>query len=168
MNEKKLFLIFLIGTLLLLGGSVVYLSGFSSGKSVISVSQNVKAEVMENSFDWGEIAYSGPKATKTFKIKNSGTETLKLTNVKTSCTCTTAQVVIEGKESPLFSMHATSSWLGDVAPGKEAELKVIFDQQFHGPSGVGLVERIISVETNDANNKLLEFNLKGNVVKSGA
>lgn len=163
MNEKKLFITFALITLFILSGSVVLLS--STSKSSISKTQNAKAEVLETSFAWGEIAYEGPKATKTFKIKNSGAETLKLSNVKTSCTCTSAQIVIDNQKSPLFSMHGTSNWIGEVPVGKEAELMVIFDQQFHGPSGVGPIERIISVETNDAQNSKLEFNLKGNVVK---
>ncbi|MBI2022070.1 DUF1573 domain-containing protein [Candidatus Daviesbacteria bacterium] len=141
-------------------------SSSSSPSKNIAKTQNAKAEASETSFDWGQIDYNGPKATKTFKIKNVGTDTLKLNNIKTSCTCTSAQVIINQKGSPFFSMHSNSSWIGEVQPGKEAELAIRFDQSFHGPSGVGPIERIISVETNDANNPKLEFILKGYVVKS--
>jgi len=79
--------------------------------------------------------------------------------------CTTAQVIIDGKSSPLFKMHQKSAWTGEVQPGKEAELKVIFDPAFHGPSGVGAMTRQIEVATNDKNNPKLEFMLKGVVVK---
>ena len=90
---------------------------------------------------------------------------MKLTGIKTSCTCTKAQVEIEGKTSPYFSMHATAGWVGEVAPGKEARLLVIFDPAFHGPTGVGSVERLISIQTNDSQNPNLEFSLKGVVIK---
>lgn len=163
MNEKKLFIALTIATLLILGGSVLVLS--SSGSNTITVTQNAKAEVNEKQFEWGSIDYNGPKANKIFTIKNNGTEPLKLTKVKTSCTCTTAQIIIDGKKSPLFSMHPGSSWVGEVASGEEAQLEVVFDQTFHGPSGLGPIERYITVETNDVTNPKLEFSLKGNVVK---
>jgi len=164
MNEKKLFIALIIGTILLLGGSVAVLS--SSGTSAITVTQNAKVEIQEKTFDWGQIEYNGPKASKTFVINNSGSETLKLFNIKTSCTCTSAQLITVDKKSPLFAMHGGSSWVGEVAPGKEAKLEIVFDQTFHGPSGVGPIQRFITVETNAADNPKLEFNLKGNVVKN--
>lgn len=169
MNDKKVMVGFIAVTILLLGGSAVLISG-SPVPKLIQISQTTKAEISETSFDWGTIEYNGPKATKTFKIKNSGSDILQLTKVKTSCTCTTAQVIInpsdpKAKRSPIFKMHATSDWLGEVPVGQEADLVVIFDQSFHGPSGVGLVERLISVETNDASRPKVEFILKGNVVK---
>lgn len=164
MNDKKVIVFLIVFVVLLLGGSVVILNSSSQPKK-IEYSQAAKAEALETTFDWGEINYNSPKATKTFKIKNSGSTPLQLNNVKTSCTCTTAQIVINGSESPLFSMHGSSNWLGEVQPGKEAELVVVFDQAFHGPSGVGAIERFITLETNDLSNKKLEFKLKGNVVK---
>lgn len=165
MNNKKVLIGFILVTVLVLFGGVFILSKTTTGGQINGVSANAKLTADEKTFDWGEIAYSGPDATKTFTIKNTGTEILKLTNIKTSCACTKAQVVIEGRSSPYFSMHTTSSWIGEIPPGKEASLTVIFDPDFHGPSGVGAVERIISMETNDASNQKVEFFLKGVVVK---
>lgn len=162
--SKKVLIIFSALTLLLLGGGIYVLSATSSSPK-ITVSQNAKVTVAEKNFDWGNIPYSGGNATKTFTIKNTGTETLQLNEVKTSCTCTKAQVSIGGKTSPYFSMHSTSGWVGEVPAGKEAQLTVIFDPAFHGPSGVGPIERLVSVETNDPANPKIEFSLKGVVVK---
>lgn len=164
MNDKKMIIGFVILTLLILGGGIFVLSSTSVSPK-ITASQNAKAQVDQKNFDWGNIPYSGGNATKTFAIKNVGSDILKLTGIKTSCTCTKAQVIIDGKTSPYFSMHATSGWVGEVAPGKEAQLTVIFDPAFHGPTGVGPMERLISVETNDSSNPNLEFSLKGVVVK---
>lgn len=92
----------------------------------VTASQNAKAESSETKFDWGQIDYGGPKATKTLKIKNVGIESLRLTKVKTSCTCTTAQLIIDAKKSPLFSMHGGSNllpaYLGNVFKEKERVL----------------------------------------------
>lgn len=163
-NDKKIIIGFIALTLLILGGGVYILSATSTSVKTTS-SQNAKVEVDQKTFDWGNIPYSGGNATKTFTIKNTGTDTLKLTSIKTSCDCTKAQIAIDGKTSPYFSMHSTSSWVGEVASGKEAQLTVIFDPAFHGPTGVGPVERLISLETNDIQNPKIEFSLKGVVVK---
>lgn len=165
MNDKKVLIGFILVTILMLAGGVFMLSNISSTGQINGVSTNAIFSANEKNFDWGQIAYSGPDATKTFTIKNSGTEILKLTNIKTSCACTKAQLIIDGKSSPYFSMHTTSSWIGEISPDKQASLTVIFDPDFHGPPGVGAVERIISMETNDASNQKVEFFLKGVVVK---
>lgn len=164
MNNKKIIIGFIVLTLLILGGGIYVLSA-TSAPVKINNSQNARVLVDQKTFDWGNIPYSGGNATKAFSIKNTGTDTLQLTGVKTSCTCTKAQISIDGKTSPYFSMHASSSWVGEVAPGKEAQLTVIFDPAFHGPTGVGPMERLISLQTNDSQNPTLEFSLKGVVVK---
>lgn len=164
MNDKKIIIGFIMFTLLILGGGVYVLSNTITSTQV-SPSQNAKVEVDQKTFDWGNIPYSGGDVTKTFTIKNTGSDALKLTGVKTSCTCTKAQIIIDGSTSPYFSMHSTSSWVGEVAPGKQAELTVIFDPAFHGPQGVGPVERLVSMQTNDPQNPNLEFSLKGVVIK---
>lgn len=164
MNDKKIVIGFVVLTLLILVGGVYILSVTSANPAQVNLNQNVKVEVDQKNFDWGKINY-GTDAAKTFTIKNAGTDVLKLTNIKTSCACTFAQVAIDGKVSPKFGMHTTSSWAGELPPSKEAILTVVFDSDFHGPSGVGPVERLISVETNDATNPKLEFSLKGVVVK---
>ena len=165
MNNKKIVIIFITITILILGGGIFLLSSTTSAPAKVTTSQNAKAEVSQKIFDWGNIPYSGGNATKTFTIKNAGSDVLKLNGIKTSCTCTKAQVTINGKTSPYFSMHSSSAWVGEVAPGKEAQLTVIFDPTFHGPTGVGPVERLISLETNDLQNPKIEFSLKGVVVK---
>lgn len=164
MSTTKIIIILISLSLFFLVGGVVVLSKTSPFGN-ISQSPNTKVQVSENEADWGNINFNGPKATKTFKIKNIGFEPLKLANVKTSCTCTSAQIIIDSKKSPLFSMHSSSSWVGEVAAGKEADLVVVFDQAFHGPSGVGPIERLISLETNDASNPKIEFKLRGYVIK---
>lgn len=165
MNDKKIIIGFILVTLLILGGGIYILSRTATAPQKITTSQNAKVSVDQKTHDWGNIPYSGGNVSKTFTIKNTGTDVLKLSNIKTSCACTYAQLIIDGKTSPKFGMHTTSSWVGEVAPSKEANLTVVFDPAFHGPTGVGPMERLISVQTNDINNPNLEFSLKGVVVK---
>lgn len=164
MNLKLVFWL-VLSLIALVAGAVWFATALTGKPTVLESSSNVKAVVPEFSFDWGTIPYAGGNAVKTFIIKNEGTETLKLLNIKTSCTCTKAQITTEQGQSPYFSMHSTSSWSGEVLPGKEAQLTVIFDPAFHGPGGTGPITRLVSVETNDKIKSKLEFSLKGVVVK---
>ena len=63
-------------------------------------------------------------------------------------------------------MHEKTPDVFEVKPGKTAELIVEFDPLFHGPSGIGPINRTITMDTNDANNSTLSFNLTANVVKN--
>src|SRR3989338_9059763 len=164
MNFKLVFWL-VLSLITLVAGAVWFATVLTGKPTVLEPSSNVKVVVPESSFDWGTIPYAGGNAVKTFVIKNEGTEVLKLLNIKTSCTCTKAQITTEQGQSPYFSMHPTSSWSGEVSPGKEAQLTVIYDPTFHGPTGIGPITRLISVETNDKIKPKLEFSLKGVVVK---
>lgn len=165
MTEKKLLiLVILISLVLLIGG--VFVVGKTSSSPKVELSQQAKAYTIEpTSFDWGNIPFNGPKATKTFTIKNTGKDDLRLFNVKTSCHCTKAYVSINGSESPSFGMSGISSWVGVVPPGKDAKLVVIFDQTYHGPQGVGPISRFVSVETNDSGTQKITYTLTGTVIK---
>ncbi|MBI2443567.1 MAG: DUF1573 domain-containing protein [Candidatus Levybacteria bacterium] len=166
MNDKKLLAIIIVVTLIILAGGVMVLGSNSSSSPQVRASKDAKAYTLEpTSFDWGNIQYAAEKATKTFTIKNTGKDTLKLFNIKTSCHCTIAKVTVDGKTSPDFGMSGISSWIGEVSPGKEAKLTVIFDQAFHGPQGVGPVTRFVSVETSDKDNGKITYTLTGTVVR---
>jgi archaellum component FlaG (FlaF/FlaG flagellin family) len=168
MNDKKFLILIAAVTLVILFAGIMLVSSSSSTTSTpqVSASQNAKADTQEpTSFDFGNIPYSGPKATKVFTVKNTGSDILKFFNVKTSCHCTKANVTIEGKVSPDFGMSGISNWVGEVPAGKEAKVTAIFDQSFHGPQGVGPVTRFVSVETNDKGTPKITFTLTGTVVK---
>lgn len=164
--EKKIIIIGIIVTVLILVVSIVWMSSTNVDAPQISASQNAKAyTVSATSADWGQIPMYKGDVTKVFVIKNAGTDTLKLFNIKTSCHCTKAFITINGTDSPRFGMDGISSWVGEVAPGKEAKLSVDFDPAYHGPTGTGPITRFISVETNDKANSKLTFTVTGNVYK---
>lgn len=165
MGDKKIIIGVVFVTILILVGGVFLLSGGSSTSTTIAVSQNTKAEIDSKTFDWGNIPLKGGNVSKTFTIRNTGTDILKLTNIKTSCHCTKAQVKIDDTTSPSFGMNSVSSWIGEVPPGQEAQLEVVFDPAYHGPQGAGPINRLVSVETNDPSNSRIEFSLIGTVIK---
>lgn len=168
MFNNKFTTLLIIITLVLFGGGVVFLSKTGSSEadnSQTATDANTKAVVEETSYDWGEIGINDGNVEKVFNIKNEGTGTLKLFNVVTSCMCTTAQLSLGDTKSPLFGMHTKSKYVLEVPSGQTAQLKVIFDPAFHGPSGIGPITRQIEVETNDPSTPQLSFMLTAVVRK---
>lgn len=165
MSDKKIIVGIVLVTVLLLVGGVILLSVSGSTSASITSSRNAKVLTDQRNFEWGQINMKGGNVSKIFAIKNTGTDTLKLTNIKTSCHCTKAQVRVGSNSSPFFGMNSVSSWIGEVPPGQDAQLEVIFDPAYHGPQGVGPINRLVSVETNDASNSRIEFSLTGKVYK---
>lgn len=165
MNEKKVIISIVLFAIVILVGGVLLLSGGGPTSATITASQNAKATADQRNFDWGKINMKGGNVSKIFTIKNTGTDTLKLTNIKTSCHCTKAQVKIGNTSSPYFGMNSVSPWIGEVLPGQEAELEVTFDPAYHGPQGVGPINRLVALETSDKSNSRIEFALTGTVYK---
>lgn len=171
MNDKKFIIIISLLTLTILFGGIALVSKSTSISSApisskISLSEKARAETQDpTSFDFGTIPMKGGYAVKAFAIKNTGTETLKFYNIKTSCHCTKAKMTIDGKDSPAFGMSDMSDWVGELDPGKVGKLTAIFDPAFHGPQGVGPINRFVSVETNDKGTPKITFTITGTVVK---
>lgn len=161
----KLIVGFAILLIVLMGGGVMFTSKVGNAAKI---SKNPQSQVFTDhlNYNWNTIAYNGGLAKHEFVIKNTGEADLNLANLKTSCTCTQAYLIIGSKISPRFNMHSKSNWTGTVRPGDTAKLEVEFDPTFHGPTGVGPIQRIVSVETSDPKLPYLEFKLDGVVIKS--
>jgi hypothetical protein len=159
---------FLIGivvvTLLILGGAV-YFGSKMGATTQISADSQVSMVVAENRHDWGTIDINSGIVSKSFPIENKGSAPLKLSDVKTSCMCTTAQLKTAGQTSKKFGMHEKNSSVFEVKPGETVELLVEYDPAFHGPSGTGPISRTITMNSNDESNPTLSFQLAANVVK---
>lgn len=95
-------------------------------------------EFMEESHNFGEVA-EGDKVEHVFKFKNTGSNPLRVNNVKPSCGCTT----------PDWSKD-------DIAPGAEGFVKVEFDSK--GKRGVQKKSVTVTFENTDPKNKILNFN----------
>lgn len=164
MKDNKFIIGVIVFSVIAIAGGAYVSKNMGKG-SEVTVSEGARASVTERSFAWGNIGINDGNVEKTFEIKNEGTGPLVLSNVTTSCMCTTAQLSLGDKISPVFGMHSKSSYSLEVPPGESANLKVIFDPAFHGPSGIGPIDREILVSTNDPSNKELSFKLTALVTK---
>ncbi|OGY18043.1 MAG: hypothetical protein A2784_05015 [Candidatus Chisholmbacteria bacterium RIFCSPHIGHO2_01_FULL_48_12] len=132
--------------------------------SSASLAGGGKLQLVEKTHDWGDIPINGGKVEKVFEVVNDSETALELANFATSCMCTTVVVKTKEGESPAFGMHEQSAWKGRVEPGETAAVKVVFDPAYHGPSGKGVMTRVVSFETSDPDNKKVELWLKGKVI----
>ena len=100
----------------------------------------VTAEVLE--YDFGEVI-QGDKVNYTFRFRNTGDELLMIGSVHSSCGCTAA--LLSSKQ---------------IAPGDVGEIKTTFDSD----NFRNKIHKTITLETNDPDNAVVKFQLKG-VVK---
>lgn len=89
--------------------------------------------------DFGLVAQYGGKVETKFIITNTGSETLEIGELTTSCSCTKALI-------------SSSS----ILPNDKAELTVVFDPDFH-KEPTDVFKRTVFIPTNDANNPEAEI-----------
>ena len=98
-------------------------------------------KIEEPDFDFGSI-YRGEKAEHTFIVRNDGTDTLRIQNVRSSCGCTV----------PTLAKR-------NLAPGESTQLTAIFD------SGrfIGSVTKQIYVYSNDMETPIINLSIHTDV-----
>lgn len=100
-----------------------------------------KLEVVEKVHDFGVVT-EGDRLTHVFSVKNTGTGTLIIDRVTTSCGCTAA--VLKKKEIP---------------PGSQGEIEVTFDTTRRG----GDNRKTITIQSNDPANPRSELEVRAKV-----
>lgn len=143
---------------------VIYLGSKVSGIDAITLDERVELVTDSTRYDWGTADINGGMLTNTFTINNQGDNILKLYDIRTSCACTTAQLITDTRTSRKFGMHETGISVFEVNPGEQVQVLVEFDPLFHGPSGVGPVTRLVSMKTNAPNSPELLYELTADII----
>lgn len=106
------------------------------------------------SFDFGLVSQKKGVVWTIFELSNGGSKDLVIDKLESSCGCTTASIIFEGREGPKFGMpgHGLNENIGDwqavIPSGGKARLKVYYDPNVH-PDFRGDATREISVFSND-------------------
>ena len=103
--------------------------------------------------DLGTVSMAGGKVPFRYMIRNAGGETLTINRVYTSCMCTEAFLVTPKERSGPFGMpgHGLPRAVkAPLAPGESAAVEVLFDPAAHGPSGLGRIDRVVTLESKEA------------------
>ncbi len=157
--------------ILILSGVVVFLvAGFlllnrgGSQLQTVPVSAST-LEVFENDFDFGTISMKNGDVSKKFEIKNTGLDSVVVNKVYTSCMCTIAKITdFLGENSGPYGMPGHGGGVSraniEIKPGEKIQVEAIFNPAAHGPSGVGLAQRTVYLETNSSKTPKVELNFK--------
>ncbi|MBI2097600.1 MAG: DUF1573 domain-containing protein [Candidatus Vogelbacteria bacterium] len=160
MNSKTLFSLIVI-ILVLVGLTAWSRQSAPSNNSQNSKQGKAELAAAETSFDFGAIKINGGLVSHGFAVRNSGAAPLAIKKIYTSCMCTTAVWTgPDGQTAGPFGMpgHGSIPTINEIlAPDQEATVAVTFDPAAHGPSGIGRVERLIYLETDDAEPLILKF-----------
>lgn len=151
--------------IVLIVGGLILISRSKSGddSSVVQFSNGV-ISAEETAFDFGTISMAKGKVSHSFKIKNTGSESLTISKIYTSCMCTEATFIKGDIRKGPFGMpgHSYIPKINQtLVPGEEAEVLVAFDPAAHGPAGLGKTERIVTLENNGQSK--LELSIRANV-----
>lgn len=139
------------------------LSGPVSANNTIASS---KSELIadKKDFSFGDINIYGGKVSTNLTLSNNGTEPLTLTDISSSCMCTTATIDDQTFGMPMGGMTNPKANI-TIAPNSSKTLTVTFDPLAHGDNGTGPITRVISIETNSTATPTLELKVSGNVIK---
>ena len=111
-----------------------------------------KIEIKNKVYDFGEVSQSEGVVSTLIEIKNNGKSDLIINKMESSCMCTTASIIYNSVEGPIFgmSMHGENptNWNVAIKPGEIAYLKVYYDPSVHGDLR-GKVIRTIDIFSND-------------------
>ncbi len=155
--------IFLLGAMIFFG-----LRNARPASDAVGATQDAVVQIEPEMLDMGTVRQSEGIAERSFTIENKGAAPLRISSLQTSCMCTSVQLVVGEEKSQRFGMAghggssaAPRSWSMEIPPGTQGELKVFYDPNAHGPSGVGPVERIITFNTNDIAHQNVEVRIRG-------
>lgn len=118
----------------------------------------------ETSYDFGKISMAQGKVEKTFEITNADSQDITLERITTSCMCTVAYLeTVDGdEEKGPFGMIGHGGTVPKaneiIKPGESRKVRVVFDPNAHGPAGVGIINRVVTLEDNLG--RVLEFQIK--------
>ena len=116
--------------------------------------KRAKIVVAPDSLDLGDVSQKKGVVTTLFEIKNEGSDDLVIERMETSCGCTSAAIVYQGKEGPKFNMpghginEKIKGWQVVIPSGETAQLKVYYDPNVHQEFR-GAAVREVSIFSND-------------------
>lgn len=165
--SKSFIIGIVIFSIVLISGSYLLIAGGkqkNSGELPVVYNkkdkEKPKAEIKEAVKDLGKMKVSEQKAAD-FLLSNTGSKPLSLFQITSSCGCTVGQVILDGKISEEFGMHADNDKKFEVAPGKKATVRVTYRPYIMPVSG--RIDREVFIETNDPENPRLIFKVTANV-----
>lgn len=155
----------IIGTtiaVLAITGALVFFVGSGKEKEKIPVERGEfsSLKTQENYYDFGSVSMKNGKVPHAFKLKNDGSLPVVISKLYTSCMCTSASLLTDEGEVGPFGMqgHGFIPTIDRVVePGEEFTVNTVFDPAAHGPAGIGRIERVVFLESENGGTFQLGF-----------
>jgi hypothetical protein len=163
MNKQAKILLGVAGLIIALG-AVLFVAEPEEGETKKAPEVVNILEVDKTNHDFGTISMKDGKVKTVYTITNPKEAEVTLRTLYTSCMCTQATLRVNGTTEGPFDMQGhglAGTFNQKLQPGQTAEIEVEFDPNAHGPSGVGVIERVVILEGLDG--KLLTVGLRANV-----
>lgn len=143
--------------MLLHDGQQVFFDAANAEQAQAWLEEKVPAERPEIALhpariEMGTISMADGLAEARYLLRNDGSMPLVISDMTTSCMCTTVAIETEDGLGPAFGMHPEDKpqgWTQTLEPGEEAMLVVTFDPNAHGPEAVGNFLREVTITSND-------------------
>jgi len=146
----------LVGLLVVI--SVVTPAPSPDGAAVKQVSSILSSE--EAQYDFGNVSMANGLVTHEYQVSNNSDQPILIDKMFTSCMCTEAELAIDGKVYGSFGMPGhglMARQIATLAPGQTATVTAKFDPAAHGPAGVGMVDRMVTLVDADGGSLDLGF-----------
>ncbi len=157
--SPKVIIIGAVATFALLFGGLFFLSR-SQPQVAVNPQSTGQLTAGESFYDFGSVSMAKGLVSRKFALTNSGSTPAIVTKMFTSCMCTKAKLTVAGQTWGPIGMPghtAIPSLAVQIDPGQEAVVEVIFDPAAHGPAGVGVIERQVTIEQNGQSPLQLSF-----------
>jgi hypothetical protein len=134
--------------LLLITGYV----GYAAFLQKPDVSNKGILRVASPEYNFGTVSVRGGIVSTRIPLVNIGEGDLTITALDSSCGCTTASIINDGVEGPIFQMASQSrnpkNWHTIINLGEQAFLKVYYNPAVH-PNLRGPITRIVTIYSDD-------------------
>ena len=109
-----------------------------------------KLEISNTEYDFGTVSQSKGIISTDLLITNRGNKDIAIDELSTSCMCTSAQIIKDGKEGQVYGMDMGGNSPKDgstvIAPNGTATLRIYYDPNMHKDLK-GPVTRVVSIFT---------------------
>lgn len=147
-KPKRNRVLWVVGSALILGIAFFL---FNSQAEIIEPGDG-KLAIPVSEHNFGIVPVSKGAVSVEVPLVNIGEEDLVISFLDSSCGCTTAQILNNGKKGPVFGMssHGKSpkNWKTVIKPGEKAALKIYYDPLVHAKFR-GPATRVITIMSNE-------------------
>lgn len=168
MNKKTVLVVIILVAII----GVLFFVGQPKNKSIEAQTETTVQETGggliaegDTFHDFGTISMKDGNVSKLFAVKNESAHDITISELYTSCMCTNAFFISPaGNKKGPFGMPG----MGDrtttrdlVRPGETFNIEVVYDPNAHGPAGVGMIDRFVTVKDKEGDE--VEFEIKAQV-----